>query len=438
MVAENAVTLAERIKGKSRELAFDLVGIAPVQPMVTLGPYRRWLEKDYHGEMAYLARQEAVARRSDLRRTLSGIRSVVAVGVNYYTASLPRELGDDPSRGIISSYAWGSDYHDVLTPRLRQLGAFVEAETGQPVAYRAYVDTGPLLEREIAARAGLGFVGKHTNLIHSRLGSWLFLGELLLTVQVSPARGLLQRASLPLDKALCSGQQTGTCGRCSRCLDACPTAAFVAPYVLDARRCISYLTIELKGPIPRELRSLIGNRIFGCDICQQVCPWNRRFARPTAEPAFQPRPDGMAPRLLDLFALDDEGFRRRFRYSPVKRSKRRGLLRNVAVALGNWGEPIAVPALARALDDAEPLIRGHAAWALGCIATAGARRALSRTLTTEADGWVREELRLAIEAIEGGGKPGHGKAPPAQGGASSAPCEAAETGPPQAGGENNE
>jgi epoxyqueuosine reductase len=243
------------------------------------------------------------------------------------------------------------------------------------------VDTGPLLEREIAVHAGLGFVGKNTNLIHPRLGSWLFLGELLLTLEV------------PLGES----EQGGTCGRCTRCLDACPTNAFVAPFVLDARRCISYLTVELKGPIPRQLRPLMGNRIFGCDICQQVCPWNRRFARPTSEPAFRPRANAIAPALLDLITLDDDGFRQRFRGSPAKRTNRRGLLRNAAVALGNWADPVAVPALVRALADAEPLIRGHAAWALGRIATADAQRALRQAWATESDEWVREELQLALE-----------------------------------------
>jgi len=244
-----------------------------------------------------------------------------------------------------------------------------------------------LLEREIAACAGLGFVGKNTSLIHPRRGSWLFLGELLLPVEI-PTDGLLGGTAPLSHKA--------SCGRCTRCLDACPTNAFVAPYTLDARRCISYLTIELKGPIPRELRAMMGNRVFGCDVCQEVCPWNRRFARPTTEVAFLLQTGAVAPHLLDLIALDDQGFQRRFRGSPVKRAKRRGLLRNVAVALGNWGHPVAVPALARALNDAEPLIRGHAAWALGRIATGVARRALGKALTAETDDWVREELRLAM------------------------------------------
>lgn len=378
------LTLARRIQTEALRLGFDLVGITRPGVPATMGHYLAWLEVGHHGEMAYLVQPEAVARRADMARILPNVRSVVTVGANYHTTPVPTELRDDPSRGVIASYAWGDDYHDVMLSRLRQLAAFVEAEAGQPVAHRAYVDTGPLLERELAARAGLGFVGKNTNLIHPRLGSWLFLGELLLSVKLAP-----------LDQ----GVQHGTCGRCSRCLDACPTAALVAPYALDARRCISYLTIELRGPMPRALRSLIGNRIFGCDICQQVCPWNRRFARPAPEPAFQPRPDGIAPRLLDLVGLDDQGFRQRFRGNPLKRAKRRGLLRNVCVALGNWGDPEALPALARALHDAEPLIRGHAAWALGRLPAEEALPTLERGLATETDEWVREELGMALEGF---------------------------------------
>jgi epoxyqueuosine reductase len=406
--------MKEKIEQLSRRLGFDLVGVlrlASAGRPTTLEHYLAWLRAGHHGQMAYLARPDAVNKRGDMAHILPGIQSAVVVGVNYHTRPLPPGMVEDPSRGIVASYAWGDDYHDLLLPRLRQLAELVARELGQPVAYRAYVDTGPLLERELGARAGLGFVGKNTNLIHPRLGSWLLLGELLLTI---PA------AQDDADKQPSSGERppdspvAGSCGRCTRCLDACPTGALVAPYVLDARRCISYLTVELKGPIARDLRPLMGNRIFGCDICQEVCPWNRKFARATAEAGFQPRPDGMAPPLLDLIALDEDGFRRRFRGSPVKRAKRRGLLRNVAVALGNWGHPAAVPALVRALQDAEPLIRGHAAWALGRIAAglqhqpseeAGAKRvtiaALEQALTSgrqavEADPWVREELDQAL------------------------------------------
>jgi epoxyqueuosine reductase len=381
-VADRHKAVGEEIVAEARRLGFDLVGITRATPPATADRYRAWLENGYHGEMAYLARPDAVAGRKDLAHVQPGVRSVVMVGANYYTVPLPPELRDDASRGVVASYAWGDDYHDVLTPRLRQLGAFIEAKTGEEVAHRAYVDTGPVLERDLAVRAGLGFVGKNTNLIHPRLGSWLFLGELLLTTDL----GERQPAA-----------SEGTCGRCNRCLEACPTGALVAPYVLDARRCISYLTIELKGPIPRDLRPGIGNRIFGCDICQEVCPWNRRFGRPTAEAAFQPRPGAMAPHLLELLALDDESFRRRFRGSPVKRAKRRGLLRNAAVAAGNWGDPVAIPALVRALGDGEPLVRGHAAWALGRIGGEKSRRALEQALARERDAWVREEIALSLQ-----------------------------------------
>jgi epoxyqueuosine reductase len=377
-------TISEEVVAGARRLGFDGVGIAPAAPAATAGPYRAWLAAGYHGEMAYLARPDAVAKREDPGRILPGVRTVVAVATNHHTAPLSPEHRDDPARGIVASYAWGDDYHDVLLPRLEQLAAWVEAAIGQPVAHRAYVDTGPLLERELAARAGLGFVGKNTNLIHPRLGSWLLLGELLLAAELPPLE---------------PEPEPGTCGRCTRCLDACPTGALVAPYRLDARRCIAYLTIEHKGPIPRKLRPALGNRIFGCDICQEVCPWNRRFARPTTEPAFRPRPEAMAPRLLDLIELDDEAFRQRFRGSPIRRAKRRGLLRNIAVALGNGRDPVAVPALARALHDPEPLVRGHAAWALGRIATRPAQEALTGAVDRETEDGVQQELRQALSEI---------------------------------------
>jgi epoxyqueuosine reductase len=270
--------------------------------------------------------------------------------MNYYPGEIPVEARTDPSRGLISRYAWGADYHDLMAPRLEELAASIRAETGGRAADRIYVDTGPVLERAYAAAAGLGFIGKNTCMIHPRFGSWLFLGEILLDVDVG-------RDVIPSYKG-------GGCGTCTRCLEACPTGALVAPYVLDARRCISYLTIELKGAIPGELRPLLGNRIYGCDVCQEVCPW-QRFARPTQERAFRAAdPDRAAPPLLALIALDEEGFRRRYTGSPIARIGRGRFLRNVAVALGNWGDRQAIPALEKALTDADPLMREHAAWAL--------------------------------------------------------------------------
>ena len=375
--------LSRRIKEKGYALGFDLVGIAPADPPQTADAYVEWVRHGYAGEMRYLERPDRVARRCDPSLIVPGARSVITVGKNYFTRWLPPEILNDPSRGIIASYAWGLDYHEVMTPRLRELLAFIERELGREVHGRVYVDTGPVLEREYAVRGGLGFFGKNTMLIHPRRGSWLFLGEILVDVE------------LEYDEP----DTRGTCGACTRCLVACPTDAFVAPYVLDARRCISYLTIELKGPIPLPLRPLMGNRIFGCDICNEVCPWNKRFSRPTSDPAFQPDPDRVAPPLLDLIALDEAAFRYRFRNSPVRRAKRRGLLRNVAVAIGNWGAPEAVPALVRALHDPEPLIRGHAAWALGRINTLQARRALAKAWEQEEDEYVREEIEYWVLGI---------------------------------------
>ena len=368
---------------RAHQLGFDLVGIVPLGPPATLEHYQAWLAGGYHGEMAYLARPDAIGKRSDLSLILPEVQSVVTVGANYTTGALPAELRDDASRGIFASYAWGDEYHDWFTFRLQRLGEFIQGLCGEPVAYRAYADTGPVLERDLAAHGGLGFVGKNTNLIHPRLGSWLLLGELLLGVKLT---------------ATGPNSAGGTCGNCTRCLEACPTGALVAPYVLDARRCISYLTIEHKGAIPRELRPLMGNRIFGCDICQEVCPWNRRYAGPTQEPAFQPRPGAIAPSLVDLLTLDTAGFRSRYRASPVLRAKRRGLLRNVAVALGNWGDRAAVAPLTRALDDEEPLVRGHAAWALGQIGDPQTHAALARALAVETDPWVRDEIGLGLSA----------------------------------------
>ncbi len=344
-------SFANRIKTYAASLGFTATAIIPARPSDHSRYYAEWVAAGYHGEMRFLARPDAIARRADLSRTVPHAQSVVVVTANYHTAHLPPDILTDPSRGIIASYAWHLDYHDLLTPKLRQLQTWIAAQVDVPVNGRSYIDTGPVLERELAVRGGLGFIGKNTCLISPQWGSYFFVGEIILDYP------------LPFDTPVLSG----TCGKCVRCLQACPTAALKQPYLLDSNLCISYLTIELKGDIPPRLRPKIGNRIFGCDICQEVCPYNRQFSIPTAEPAFRAALDQMAPPLLDLIALDDEGFRERFRGSPIKRTKRRGLLRNVAVALGNWGSPAAIPALARAARDDEPLIRTHAKWALARI-----------------------------------------------------------------------
>jgi epoxyqueuosine reductase len=334
------VTLEEQIKGRALALGFDLAGIASAEPAASFPFYQRWIAAGRHGEMGYLARNPE--RRADPRQLLPGAKSIVVVASNHHAAD-PAPAG---RQGKVARYALGDDYHEVMGKKLAALADAIRALAPGAQA-KACVDTAPVLERELAQRAGLGWIGKNTMLLNRRFGQWLLLGEILLDVALRP--------DVP--------ETHDRCGRCARCITACPTGALVAPRELDARRCISHLTIELKGAIPLELRPLIGNRIFGCDDCLEVCPWNR-FAQQAREPGFAPRADLAVPELLDLLELDEEEFQRRFARSPILRAKRRGLLRNVCVALGNAGNPRAAPALTRALEDAEPLVRDHAAWAL--------------------------------------------------------------------------
>lgn len=373
------MNLTTRIKHKAIDLGFDLVGITAAQRAARADAYTHWVAAGHAGEMAYMKRD--VERRRDPRQIVPEARSLVVVGLSHYTLELPREIKNDPSRGLIARYAWGADYHDVMTPRLHELRDFIQTQTQHDIQSKVYVDTGAVLERDFAEQAGLGFTGKNTCLIHPSMGSWIFLGEIIVDLE------------LDYDKAITN---IG-CGTCTRCLVACPTEAFVAPYVLDARRCISYYTIELKGSIPRALRTLMGNRIFGCDDCQDVCPWPQRFAQPTSEKSFFPVDfDYAAPKLLDLIRLTPQAFKQRFKGTPILRTKRRGLLRNVAVALGNWGDEAAVPALGKALEDVEPLVREHAAWGLGQINSKSARAALKLRYNSEDEPDVKEEIRLAL------------------------------------------
>lgn len=383
-----ASSLTAPLFRKARALGFDAVGVAPAGPAPHAAAFSAWLSAGWAGQMAYMAR--TAEKRCDPRRVLPGARSMLVLAWSYHLTPLPEEVRRDPSRGLIASYAWERDYHDALLPLLQELVAFVQSESGGKAHARAYVDTGPVLERDWAEVAGLGFIGKNTCLIRPSMGSWLFLAELLLDVDLEP---------VPEDSSTTDPQTPrGTCGRCTRCLDICPTRALVAPYVLDARRCISYLTIELKGPIPAEVRPLMGNWVFGCDLCQDVCPWNRRFARPRHPLAPEAAVEMGAPSLLSLIRLTPQAFRGRFRGSPVLRAKRKGFLRNVCVALGNWGSDEAVPALADALQDEEPLVRGHAAWALGRIAgDRRVRRHLEAALHRETDDFARSEIVAALQ-----------------------------------------
>ncbi|HLE28040.1 MAG TPA: tRNA epoxyqueuosine(34) reductase QueG, partial [Anaerolineales bacterium] len=281
------------VKDKASELGFNLVGLTPARPAPHLHAYFQWLDAGMHGEMGYMARTDRQERRRDLNASLPGVRSLVIVGLDYHTLKLPDAILADPTRGRIAAYAWGRDYHDLMLPRLEELAHWLCAESKSEARHRAYVDTGAILERDHAQQAGLGFIGKNTMLIHPRRGSDFFLGEILTEVE-------FDEYSQPRPETMC--------GTCTRCLAACPTGAFPQPYVLDARRCISYLTIEHHGWIDRELRPLMGNWVFGCDVCQVVCPWNR-FAVQTLTTEFFPlNPDRAAPPLSQLLALDEAGF----------------------------------------------------------------------------------------------------------------------------------
>jgi epoxyqueuosine reductase len=322
----------------------ELAGIAPATRADGFDKLRSWLDQGFAGEMEYMHRH-ADARRHP-SSILPEVRSVVMVGMNYKPDNRGQGSGVRAQGGKVARYALGEDYHDVLRRRLNQLLAKVQEEVPD-CRGRGVVDTAPLLERDFARRAGLGWFGKNTMLISKRLGSYFFIGALLLDVDLEPD---------PV-------HETSHCGTCTACLDACPTDAFTAPGQLDARRCISYLTIELRGPVPEDLREPTGDWLFGCDICQEVCPWNRK-APPGKEAAFQPRPELESIDSVELLGLSEEQFRERFRGTALMRAKRRGLLRNAAIVLGNRGDPAALPALEKALGDSEPLVREAAGWAV--------------------------------------------------------------------------
>jgi len=373
------------LKDEAHRLGFALAGVCPAVTPTGLSRFHEWLSAGYGGQMHYLThRREAYAHP---RHVLDGVRSLMMLAMNYRTAepAPPR-----PGQGRVSRYAWGTDYHDIIHDRLRRLCGWLN-ERLPSANTRGVVDTAPLLEREFAQLAGLGWTGKNTLLLNRQMGSWFFLAA------------LLTDAELEYDEPHAADH----CGTCTACLDACPTGALVEPYVMDARRCISYLTIELRGAVPVELRSGMEDWVFGCDICQEVCPWNHR-APQADESAYQPA-DGMNPlELTALFELDDEAFRRRFRHTPLWRPRRRGMLRNAAIVLGNRPTPAGLPALVRGLSDDEPLVRGACAWALGRYREAAAEAALERRWAIESDASVREEIAAALESDAGPSSPWHG------------------------------
>jgi epoxyqueuosine reductase len=341
-------SLENRIKEQTRTLGFELVGIAPATEADGFAHLQNWLAQGFAGEMEYMSRHAEAHRHPGA--ILPDVKSVVMVGINYKPSTQYSVLSTEASStGRISCYAGGLDYHDVIRAKLKALLEWIQQEA-PGTRGRAVIDTAPLLERDFARRAGLGWFGKNTMLLDKKLGSYFFLGALVLDL------------ALAVDEPF----ETAHCGTCTRCLDACPTDAFVAPYQLDARRCISYLTIELRGPIPEELRHMMDDWIFGCDVCQDVCPWNRKSPVGT-ESALQPTVTGLQVVLIDLLGLSEEEFRRRFRHTPLWRTKRSGLVRNAAIALGNQGDQRALPALQRALEDPAEIVREAAAWAIDRI-----------------------------------------------------------------------
>jgi epoxyqueuosine reductase len=365
MSAPGRDAIREAIRDRALAMGFDAVGFAGARlagkARADLGEF---LQRGYHGDMGWLA--DTAERRGDPKALWPEARTIVVLGLNYAGEEDPLAAAADPERGAISVYARGRDYHDTLKRRLKTLARWIAGRW--PGALKVFVDTAPVMEKPLAQEGGLGWQGKHTNLVSREFGSWLFLGEIYLSLALTP-----------------DAAESDHCGGCRRCLDACPTNAFPAPYRLDARRCISYLTIEHKGPIPYELRPLIGNRIFGCDDCLAVCPWNK-FARASEEPEFLPRAGLTAPLLAELAGLDDAGFRARFAGTAVKRIGRNHLLRNVLIAIGNVPHPTSelVAATRHALDDPSPLVRGAAVWAFGRIAAAG-------DLAAEADARLKQE-----------------------------------------------
>src|SRR5436190_3386875 len=341
----------DRIRAEALKLGFDLCRFTDIdEAWPAAARLAEFVEAGRHGEMGWMA--ETAGRRRHPRAMWSGARSAIVLGVNYGPADDPLAILRQPTKGAISVYARGDDYHDLIKGRLKQLASWLQARFGGEL--KVFVDTAPLLEKPLAERAGVGWQGRHTNLVSRQFGSWLFLGSILTTLDLQP-----------------DAPEAMHCGSCTSCLEVCPTNAFPAPFQLDARRCISYLTIELKGPIPREFRAALGNRIYGCDDCLAVCPWNK-FARAGREQKLAAREALKAPSLADLARLDGAAFRALFAKSPVKRIGRDRFVRNVLYAIGNSGDPALAAEAERLLDDPAPVVRGAAVWALSRLLDAEA------------------------------------------------------------------
>jgi epoxyqueuosine reductase len=370
------ISISERIKARARIEGFGAVRFTAAGP-VPEGSARlaAFLDAGHHGEMAWMA--DRAHWRADPTLMWPDARSIIMLGLNYGPEADPLAVLARKDKGAISVYARGDDYHDLVKKKLKALAGFIAQEFRAEV--KVFVDTAPVMEKPLAAAAGIGWQGKHTNLVSRQFGSWLFLGAVFTTLALEP-----------------DAAHDGHCGQCRACLDACPTAAFPAPYQLDARRCISYLTIENKGPIPREFRAAIGNRIYGCDDCLAVCPWNK-FAKEGAEMKLAARAELNAPALADLAALDEAGFRALFRKSPVKRIGHARFRRNVLTAIGNSGDARLIPAAEAALGDPSPLVRGAAVWALSRLMQRADFAALAERQARETDDEVRDEWNAALK-----------------------------------------
>ncbi|MDX8411192.1 MAG: tRNA epoxyqueuosine(34) reductase QueG [Mariprofundaceae bacterium] len=377
----------ESIRLLARRHGFDLCRFTrPDIPGLHSEALRNWVKAGMHGDMAWMDENSRLNRRINPANMLSAVKSVITVGMLHSPPSYTLiEAEGSKGRGVIATYAHGDDYHEVMKKRLKSFARDLDQMLGEH-DQRVYVDTAPVLEHAMAESSGLGWQGKHSLTINRRLGSWMMLGEVFTTAEIEP-----------------DAHASDHCGSCSACMDVCPTRAIVAPYVVDARLCISYLTIEHKGYIPHQLRPLIGNRIFGCDDCQIVCPWNKLAQKPSPD-LLTPDKENCLPELASLLQLDAEGFRKRFRKSPVKRTGRKGLLRNVCIAAGNSADPSFVPPLLEKLGDTEPLIRGHAAWALGRLCDASNRGAVLAALEAaracETDIETHEDMNVTINKVK--------------------------------------
>lgn len=371
----------DSIKQKARDMGFNMVGITRAEPSPTLDAYRRWVAMGMHGKMGYMAREDRVIRREGLTNIVPNANSIIMVGLDYRTPEFEQAMLEAPSRGRIASYAWGLDYHDIMEPRLRDFADWLAQEAQQTGTHRIYVDTGAVLERSHAQQAGMGFIGKNTMLIHPQRGSYFFLGEIITSLEAD---------------AYDTPHRETMCGTCTRCLHACPTDAFPQPYILDARRCISYHTIENKGWIDRDLRADFGNWVFGCDICQEVCPF-QRFSDVTHESAFFPADiDRAAPLLSDLLLLNTAAFKARYKGTPIERIRRKRLVRNACIAAGNSADERLIPHLIQLLYDDEALVRGHAAWALWQLMGRSALSMLQGIYDLETDDNVKAEIEALV------------------------------------------